>query len=165
MMRKARHLIELWQSLGLGRMPTRDRFKLYNFPTLQPHLFGMDVAERLDNYRITVAGTAVEKSYGGRLIGMSFAELDLGPAQQEIFEEYELCARQRVAIASRHQMRIGDEGILELQRVLLPFDSQIRDGVSHVIGWFHLSPMPRNGMKGAVSRWLTEERALIAPVS
>jgi hypothetical protein len=161
MMRKARHLIELWQSIGLGRVPTRDRFKPNNFPTLLPHLFGADVAERLEDYKIALAGSAVEKSYGRPLIGVSFAELDLGPQKEEIVEEYHLCATKRVAIASRHQMRMVDEGVLELQRVLLPFDSLFKGGVGHVIGWYHMSPAPKRGIKGAVVRWTTEERQLI----
>ena len=161
MMRKARHVIQLWQSLGLGRVPTRDRFKIYNFPMLEPNLFAAQVAPQLDDYRLLLAGSAVEKSYGARLTGLTFAELDLGASKSIIFEEYELCAQRRMAIASRHQMRIGDDSGIELQRVLLPFDSPVREGVSEVVGWFHMTPAPRRGMKGSVSRWTTEERAFV----
>lgn len=161
MMRKSRHLVELWQSLGLGRVPTRDRFKISNFPSLEPHLFVAAVAARLEDYRLILAGSAVEKSYGGCLRGLTFGELDLGPAGSEVVEEYELCAQKRVAIASRHRMQMSDESAVQLQRVLLPFDSPVTHGVSQVIGWFQLSPMPRGGTKGAVSGWTTEERAFI----
>jgi hypothetical protein len=162
MMRKSRHVIELWQSLGLGRIPTRDRFKIYNFPTLEPHLFVTEVAARLEDYRIILAGSAVEKSYGERLAGSTFGELDLGAGKTDVLEEYELCATRRVAIASRHVMRLNGDGAIELQRVLLPFDSKVKDGVAQVVGWFHLTPAPKHGTKGAVSRLTTEERALIA---
>ena len=162
MLRKARHLIELWQSFGLGHIPTRDRFKVHNFPALQPHLFGVDVAERLEDYTSALAGSAVEKSFGGRLVGTSFADLNLGPAKAEVVEEYQLCAVKRVAIASRHHMCLGDAEVLELQRVLLPLDSPITGVVEQIIGWFHLSPMPALGIKGAVSRWTTDERLFVS---
>ena len=162
MMRKARHVIQLWQSLGLGRVPTRDRFKIYNFPVLEPNLFVAQVAPQLDDYRLVLAGSAVEKSYGATLTGLTFGELELGASKSEIVEEYEMCAQKRVAIASRHQMRIGDDGGIELQRVLLPFDSSVKEGVSEVVGWFHMTPTPKRGMKGSVSRWTTEERSFIA---
>ena len=162
MMRKARHVIQLWQSLGLGRVPTRDRFKIYNFPVLQPNLFVAQVAPVLDDYRLVLAGSAVEKSYGATLTGLTFGELDLGASQSEMLEEYELCTHKRMAIASRHEMRIGDDGGIELQRVLLPFDSPVKEGVTQVVGWFHMTPAPKRGTKGAVSRWTTEERSFIA---
>lgn len=162
MMRKARHVIELWQSLGLGRVPTRDRFKLYNFPMLEPHLFLTNVAPRLEDYRVSIAGQAVQRSYGTSLAGLSFADLDLGPRKHEIVEEYQLCASKRVAIASRHLMHMPD-GAAELQRVLLPFDSPIKGEVGEIVGWCHMTPLPKNGVKGAVTRWTTEERVLIAP--
>jgi hypothetical protein len=162
MIRRSRHVVELWQSLGLGRVPTRDRFKIYNFPTLEPHLFVMEVAERLDDYRIVYAGSAVDKSYGAKLVGSTFGQLDLGPGKEDVLEEYELCTSQRMAIASRHIMRLTNDAAVELQRVLLPFDSPIKQGVAQVVGWMHLRPVPKRGTKGAVSRWATEERSLIA---
>ena len=163
MMRKARHVIELWQSLGLGRVPTRDRFKICNFPSLEPHIFATNVAPRLEDYRIALAGSAVEKSYGGALIGRSFRDLDLGPSRDAIFEEYEMCAAKGVAIASHHQMHLGEDGMVQLQRVLLPFATLLRnDGVTQIVGWMHVTPMPKRGTKGAVSRWVTQERALIS---
>ena len=164
MMRKARHVIELWQSLGLGRMPTRDRLRLCNFPMLEPYVFQTNVAARLEDYRITVAGKAVERSYGAALRGVSFGELDLGTRKDEMLSEYELCVSKRVAIASRHLMHMAD-GVAALQRVLLPFDSPIKGDVGQVIGWCHVTPMPKHGAKGAVTRFTTEERLLIAPGS
>lgn len=162
MMRKARHVVELWQSLGLGRMPTRDRLKLCNFPMLEPNVFQTNVAARLEDYRITVAGKVVERSYGAKLNGVSFGELDLGTRKDEMLSEYELCVSGRVAIASRHLMHMPN-GVTELHRVLLPFDSPLKSEVGQVIGWCHLAPMPRTGAKGAVTRFTTEERVLIAP--
>lgn len=161
MMRKARHIVQLWQSLGLGRVPTRDRLKIYNFPALQPHLFVAEVAKRIEDYRFVLAGSAVEKSYGAELTGLTFGELDLGPAKSQIMEEYELCAQKREAIASCHQMRVGDDGVIELQRVLLPFDAPNKEGVAQVVGWFHLAPALKRAVKGSVSRWTTAEREFI----
>ncbi len=125
-------------------------------------LFGIDVAERLEDYTIALAGSAVEKSFGGRLVGTSFADLDLGPPKEEIVEEYRLCAVKRVAIASSHHMCLGDAGALELQRVLLPLDSPMTGAVERVIGRFHLSSMPALGIKGTVSRWTTDERLFVS---
>jgi len=162
MMRKARHLIELWQSLGLGRVPSRDRFRIYNFPMLEPHLFAANVAARLEDFRIDIAGQAVEKSYGALLTGKSFGELDLGPAKDSIFEEYAVCASKRTAIASSHYMHMSDDSAIELQRVLLPFASPLTGDIGQVIGWFHMSPMPKRGIKGGVARWVTQERSLVS---
>jgi hypothetical protein len=162
MMRKARHVIELWQSLGLGRVPSRDRFRIYNFPMLEPHLFAATVAKRLEDFRIDIAGHAVEKSYGAQLTGKSFGELDLGPARDSIVEEYAVCASKRTAIASSHRMHMSDDSTVELQRVLLPFTSPLSGDIAQVIGWFHISPLPKRGVKGAVTRWVTQERSLVA---
>ena len=46
MIRKTRHVLELWHALGRGRVPTRDTFKPKHFPALLPHLLLVDVADR-----------------------------------------------------------------------------------------------------------------------
>jgi hypothetical protein len=98
MMRKARHVVELWQSMGRGKIPRRDDFKIANFPMLAPHLMVASVANQLSEYQVTHAGSAVEQSYGWGLNGLSFARIDLGAVKDEVLEDYEFCATKRVVI-------------------------------------------------------------------
>jgi hypothetical protein len=161
MMRKARHVVELWQSIGRGKIPRRDDFRLANFPMLAPHLMVASVANQLSDYQVTHAGSAVEQSYGWGLNGLSFARIDLGAVKDEVLEDYEFCATKRVVIVSRHVMTIGADDRVEVQRVLLPFDLALSERVGQVVAWFHLSPMPRLAARGVITEWRREERTLI----
>lgn len=161
MMRKARHVVELWQSLGRGKIPRRDDFKIGNFPTLAPHLMVATVADQLSDYQVTHAGEAVEQSYGWGLAGSSFARIDLGAVTNEVLEDFEFCATNRVVIASRHRMMIGTADAVGVERVLLPFDLTLSERVGQVIAWLHYRPMPKRAAKGVVTQWRPEERTLI----
>jgi hypothetical protein len=138
MLNETNTLLTMWRRLGQGTLPNRKSFAPFQIPALLPSIFVLDVADKVEDYRFRLAGAELEQAYGGKAVGLTLGQIDVGSqtARRELLRDYETCARERVVTLSRQTFMVETTGPFAHERILLPFETNNPGVTGQIIGGF-----------------------------
>ncbi len=151
-------LLSLWRSLGQGAIPKREQFAPFQFPALLPYLFVLDVAHEARDFKIRLAGSALEANYGAKVLGLTIGQLELGQPKEHFLRDFALCAHEGVAVLSHQTFKVETMGPYFHERILLPFETDRAGVVGQIIGGLFFDPEYKGlSWKKALTEWREEQ--------
>jgi hypothetical protein len=115
-----RQLHEYWESLkrGYGVMPYWDDVQTSQLADLEDRLILLDRIEQKDRFRFRISGSAIEKTYGGELVGHFLDEVPLSNPFDRLAEQVETTVIGRLPTYYHHGA--SEQGNVPYARLLLP---------------------------------------------
>ncbi len=117
-------LFKYWQTKRCGRFfPSRADIDPLEIPALLPIVFLVDVTGEAADFRFRLVGSEFAQKYGAEVTGRTLREVNRHAHSDAILEDYAMCARECVPLASRNSF-INDQGIFwKYERILMPLGS------------------------------------------